>query len=351
MSTASETLLAPYQPFWEELAQLEADNAKLAFVYDSPEGEKEARSHIYSLRRRKGDVERVRKELKADALEYGRKVDSAAKEITARLDSMIEVHQAPLDELAAKEARRKEAITAALEALRGPRAELGELATSRQYTSAIIQLSDQDPTTEVFQERIAEAVDLRQAELAALRDLLSRALEREAQAEELARLRAEAEERARREAAERQERERKAREARIAQEAAERARREAELAAQREREAAERERKAAALREEQLRREAEHAKKEAERRVREAEEAARRKAEEEKAAEAKRKADEAHRVAIEAEIRRAILRVLYRFHSDVSDVSGLVSGLKEEVAESIASALVSGEIPHVTVRF
>jgi len=43
---------------------------------------RKATSTIRGLR---GDVEKRRKELKADALEYGKKVDSAAKEITARL--------------------------------------------------------------------------------------------------------------------------------------------------------------------------------------------------------------------------------------------------------------------------
>lgn len=338
----TDELLAPYQPHWRELAQLEADNAGLAFAYDTPEGEKEARSHIYSLRRKKGDVERVRKELKSHALEYGRKVDSAAREIADRLDKMIAVHQEPLDQIAEAERQRKAQIAEALDAYRVPRRELGELASSQQYTAAVIKISDKFPTNEEFQEQIAEAVAIRQAELVELRALLDLAMKREAEAEELERLRAEAEVRARREAAEREEQQRKEREARIAQEAAERARREAELAAQREREAAERERKAAALREEQLRLEAERAKQEAERRVREAEEAAQRKAEAAKAEEARRKADAEHRVSVQSAVRDGLVQVLLRLDGE-TDVA--------EIAATLTRALVDGEIPHVAVRF
>ena len=78
------------------------DLAGLAAVHD-------ARMEVKGLR---VDVEKKRKELKADALEYGRKVDGEAKRITALLEP-IEAHLEAEESIVVKEKERKAAEEAA----------------------------------------------------------------------------------------------------------------------------------------------------------------------------------------------------------------------------------------------
>src|SRR3954454_6832415 len=89
-STADDAL-AVYNPFRAELAEFKAQNATLIFDYESPKGNKEARSHVYKLRQSKAAVEKARKEEKAASLEYGRKVDAEAKTIMEEIEAMIAV--------------------------------------------------------------------------------------------------------------------------------------------------------------------------------------------------------------------------------------------------------------------
>jgi hypothetical protein len=64
--------LAQYEPIKAHIAKLLDRNGELVFDYSTPKGIREARSHIHDLRTTKGDVERTRVALKADALAYGR---------------------------------------------------------------------------------------------------------------------------------------------------------------------------------------------------------------------------------------------------------------------------------------
>jgi hypothetical protein len=99
--------LAQYAPIKAEIAKLLDRNAKLVFDYRTPVGMRDARSHIHELRGTKGDVERTRVALKADALAYGRRVDAVAKELTAAVDAAIAVHQKPIDEIEASAAAKR----------------------------------------------------------------------------------------------------------------------------------------------------------------------------------------------------------------------------------------------------
>lgn len=103
--------IASYSPFYAELEQLKADNENLVFQYHTPKGNKDARSHVYTLRKRKNDIERARKAEKADALAFGKRVDTEAKSIMLEYDGMIDIHQAPITELENVETARVEAHT------------------------------------------------------------------------------------------------------------------------------------------------------------------------------------------------------------------------------------------------
>lgn len=101
--------ITQYDPIRSEIESLKAKNAALVFQYDTPEGNRNARSHVHVLRRKKGRVDQIRKAAKADALEYGRRVDAIAKQLTSELDAMIDVHQKPLDEIEQREREAREA--------------------------------------------------------------------------------------------------------------------------------------------------------------------------------------------------------------------------------------------------
>jgi hypothetical protein len=103
------TEIAEYVPLRKDLAELKTLNAKLVFDYNDKLGNQNARSHIYKMRQKKADVERVRRAAKQSALEFGRKVDAVAAELTGELDAMIEIHQKPIDEIEAKAAAAKQA--------------------------------------------------------------------------------------------------------------------------------------------------------------------------------------------------------------------------------------------------
>lgn len=98
--------IVQYNDVRAEVNALKELNRNLAFAYETPDGNKNARSHIFKMRQKKADVERVRKAAKADALEYGRKVDAVAEELKDELEAMIAVHQKPINEIEEREARR-----------------------------------------------------------------------------------------------------------------------------------------------------------------------------------------------------------------------------------------------------
>lgn len=315
--------LAPYSALRADLEKIKAANEGLVFDYTKPKGLKAAKSHIFTLRKVKGDIERCRKAAKAEALEYGRKVDSAAKELVAEVETMIDVHEAPIRAIEEREAARKATHEAKLATLAMPE-ELPE------KSDAIKQVMDGIATTtidESWEEYEAPARKLRDQTLEALAAKYQSALAREAEAAELEKLR---KEQAAREQAER--------EAKIAAEAAEKAKREAEEAAKAE--AARKEAEARAALEAE-RRKSEAAAAEAERVKREAAEAeAARKAEEDrKAAEdAKRAANKKHREKVLKEAADAMLAVL----SHNPDELALME---------LANAIADGKIPHVTMKF
>jgi colicin import membrane protein len=91
-----------YSDFRKQLDGLKSSSNALVFDYASPKGNKEARSHVFSLRKVGASLEKARKEAKSAALEYGRLVDSKAKEIDAEITTLIDVHDKPLREIEAK---------------------------------------------------------------------------------------------------------------------------------------------------------------------------------------------------------------------------------------------------------
>jgi hypothetical protein len=362
--TTVESAVAEYRPFYAQLVELEQKNTALAFDYESPKGNKEARSHVYALRQTKGALERTRKEAKEESLRIGRAIDAEAKEINARIEAMITVHQSALDAIEQREKDRVAALTTRLHEL----AMTGAAAiTTVDIASAIAGL---EPVVigDDWQEYKTKALEAKDGALRTLRARHAERVEHEAREAELALLRAEAEARAQKEREEaiaraavekaQAEAARKAEEGRAA---AARAIAEAEARAKAEREAAERrelELKLAAEAAERRRVEAEQRaeqeridaaaraererKEAAERAIRDAAEAVKREQERvaaaaalEAAEQAKREANKAHK----ARINRAALAAL---------VEG---GLSEECAKQCVTLIASGKVPAVSIAY
>lgn len=326
-----------FSEFKSQLAKLKDDNSKAVFDYESPRGNKEARSHIYTLRQTKGALEKARKEAKDAALKYGRLVDSSAKEIKEELDAMIEVHEAPLREIEEREAARVKAINDRIESMNRHR-EFDPETTAAELAEvlALVESFALDESLEEFKESAAVAKDSAITEIKA--KLAARQKYEDEQAE-LARLRKEQEERAQKE-----------KEDAIAREAVEKAKQEAAEAEEKKRivaECAEQEKehqrqeeaREQELQMERIRRE----KVEAEKRAIEAERIAKEKAEREQAEklEAERK---------ESERREANKR----HHAKINNqaVSGLVkAGLSEQDAKTAVEAIARKQVPNVSISY
>ncbi len=384
---AETTQVAGYKQFYTDLVKLEKDNAAVVFDYASKKGEKEARSHIFSLRKSKGALERVRKEAKAESLRIGRAIDSEAESIEARIEAMIEVHQKPLDEMAAREKTRVDSLNARMAAFPGAVCNTVEEAKAEIDRVTAIEVGPD------WQEFMADATQEKAHTLEGLNLRMAELVKRDEEAAELARLRAEAEarakadhesaiakaaaEKAQREAEEKAAAEKAKVQAALDAAKAEAARKEAEavkaaeqakaealskeqaaaLAIQQEREKAEQEKQAAARREAELKLAAEMAEKRRQQEAAEAERqrvAAIQRAEEEKqraikaeqdrvAAEAKRVADEAaareRNKAHKAKINREALESLF------------AGGLTEEQAKLAVTLIAQGKVANVRIEY
>jgi len=206
--------ITAYNPFRAKIAEMQEVNAKTVFQYNTPKGNKDARSYVFDLRKSKAAVEKVRVAEKAASLEYGRKVDSEAKDIIALIEKMIEVHQTPLDAIEAKEKARVAAIQSSIDFLKKFQECAGHSSEEIRNALEILNNIDVDASYEEFQ---IEAEKQKALALQNQQDELVVAEKREAEAAELERLRKEA-----------AEREKKEREDKIAQDAADTAKKQAE---------------------------------------------------------------------------------------------------------------------------
>jgi len=338
------TGIAVYNEFVAQLAELRQLNSEVVFDYATPKGNKEARSHVYKLRQTKAAVDKARKVEKQASLDYGKRVDSEAKAIVGEIESMIAIHQAPLDEIEQREKDRVAALQERLNELRN--ASITEGFNAAQIETVIDQV-ELMPIDTSYAEFTGEAATIKDETLRQLREKYKAQAQHEAEQAELARLRKEAEERAQKE-----------REERIAREAAEQAKAEAEAKAKQEADAiaqaqaaekAEAERKAreaqaAADRKElELKLQSETAqreKQEAERRAEQAEAEARRKVEEEKARDiaeaAEREADKNHKKKI---------------NNDALDALITNAGLDSKQARNVVEAIARGTIPAIQIYY
>lgn len=99
MPDKTENILMPFDELKATLAEAKEKNDTLVFNYTDPQGNKDARSHVASLRKIKAQITKVHKIVKADVLETGRAIDAKKNEYLTEIEAMIEVHAAPIKEI------------------------------------------------------------------------------------------------------------------------------------------------------------------------------------------------------------------------------------------------------------
>ena len=297
-----------------EIAIYKEENASLVFDYETPEGEKAARSHVYKLRQGKAKVEIIRKKTKADAMAECKAIDAEGKIYVADFNEMIDHHMMPIQNL---EDRRQAEIDARLAA----------------------EQAEKDRIEKARLDAIAEHEELlarKEAEFKAQAEAAAKA-----EQEKLARFKAEEDriirEREILEADKLAEAEAKRRE--------EEAKRRAEIDKKEAFALAEREKQAA------IEAEREKARKEADAKAKaEAERVAAENTEKERVAaiDQKRQADESHRTRIEEEIFTAIWTTLDELnpHTALGDGKSNV-----DIANLIVSRIKENVIPNLTITY
>lgn len=340
----TRTAIAEYTATEAALADLRAKYE--AVVYDVTDAKtmklaKEARAEIKGYR---VALEKCRVEIKAPALERCRAIDADAKRITADLLALEE----PIDaQIKAEETRKEREKAAAEEAERqrvaaiNARFDAIKALPSRAANAAVVvvealiaEAEAIDPAT--FPDELQAAAQYEQRlAIAGLRAELDKAVQREAEAAELQRLRAAAAEvEAERQRLAEAERQRVADEAARAKAAediarAEQATREAQEAARLAAEQAERDRAEA---------------------VKEAEARATREAEARAAQQ--RAAEQAAESARLAEAERKAANVAHRRKINAAALAALVTaGLTEENAKAAIVAIAGGKIPNVSINY
>ena len=289
-------------------------------------GRKAVASMAYRVARAKTYLDDAGKRVADQQKEIPKKIDATRKRIRDTLDAWRDEVRAPLDQWEAAEAARIEAHKERLETFRIWETQTAGI--SSDTLRSALTTAQGIAIDNSWEEFVSEAALAKDRAIASMRAALVAVEKREAEADELARLRAEA-------AA----REQKDREEKIAREATERAQRDAEAkavaAARAAEDATRREREASERRELELKLAAEQA----ERRAAEAETKAKRDAEAKAAAEAAetacREADKAHR----GKVNRAALDAL------------VAAGIGEEPARRVIELIATKQVPHVSINY
>lgn len=188
------TQIAEYSPTTFALAELRQKYENAVFDTATPAGLAKAVAARRELREVRVNLEKLRKELKAPALERSRLIDAEAKTLTAQIEDM----EIPIDaQIKAEEARkaaekadRERLEREKLEALQRRVAEIREIAvkcsgkSSEIIAGYIFKLKSLEPGAD-FENLQADAHAAKAETLATLEDMQVSALAQEAEAERL----------------------------------------------------------------------------------------------------------------------------------------------------------------------
>lgn len=216
--------IAEYSPVEAGLADLRRKYLGVVFDVSTGKGMDTAKKARLEIREPRYEVEKIRKNLKAPALEYAKRIDTEAARITAELIAL----EHPIDAVIGAEEKRKEAEKA--ERIRIEKARIdgiqAKITAIKEAPLKAIGMPSRGVITEIYhieypeisddyQEFLSQAEAARKEALISLREILAIAQENEfaqakiqAEREELVRLRAEQAERERVEQAAKRETER-----------------------------------------------------------------------------------------------------------------------------------------------
>lgn len=295
------------------------------------------KSLAYKVARTKTALDEAGKGLNETARKQIDAVDESRRNIRAALDALRDRARKPLDDWEAAEARRKDEVAEKLRFITNVVMLCSAADASSSYIDAeLIALNKMEFDADIFGDDLGIAVAKKTSAMSTLGELYRRAVKAEADAAELAKLRAEQQEREAQEFA-RAEEKRLADEAEAARKADEdrakaaEEKRLADIKAAEDRAAKEASDKVAAAAQAKI--DAANAETARLKKIEDDRIAAEKQAADEQAA---READRAHRGKLMGEAKTAIMA-----HS----------GATEEVAKKIVLAIVAGEIPNVTLRF
>lgn len=185
-------VIVKYSKTEAELAYLRAKYSGVVFDLTTTKGDKEARAARLEFVTLRTSLEKKRKEFKAPALAFGKKIDSEAERVTAeivKLESFIDQQiKADEDRRAAEkaerdriEAARVQAIQDKITAIRGFVAKCQDISAER-IANGIELVSKVDTGAHVFFEFADQAQAAKDETVKAMRDMLEAAKVREAEA-------------------------------------------------------------------------------------------------------------------------------------------------------------------------
>ena len=314
--------------------RVKEETDKLAPDTSTQKGRDEIRSMAARVTRAKAAIDKARLDLTKEWRDNVTKANAAGNVIKERMEALADEVRKPLTDWEEREKTRVRECRQQIEWFKGAtRRDVNETAAQLRSALEYIRTITIDPRE--YQDMEEEAHEARDAAIAYVENAITVAEQRERDAAELAKLRAEQAERDRiaaQQAEEAAAAERHAAAERAEAERIEQARKDA--AAQAEREAA------AAAKREQDARDAAHAEELAkERRQREELEAQERarvaEANRVAAEQARREANQRHRTAVKTAAKKAIVK----------------HGVDEETAAKIVLAIIAGEVPNVTLTF
>ena len=186
-----DTVVVQYSKTEAALSDLRGKYKGVAYDLTTTKGDKEARAARLELITLRTSLEKKRKEFKAPALEFGKKIDSEAARITIEileLENPID-QQIKADEFrrAAEKAERERIEAARVQALRDKIAAIWALVdkchgiSSERIAKGIAQVEQIDTSPVVFAEYSNDAERTRAETLKAMRGMHEKAIEREAE--------------------------------------------------------------------------------------------------------------------------------------------------------------------------
>jgi hypothetical protein len=186
-----DTVVVQYSKTEAALSDLRGKYKGVAYDLTTTKGDKEARAARLELITLRTSLEKKRKEFKAPALEFGKKIDSEAARITIEileLENPID-QQIKADEFrrAAEKAERDRIEAARVQALRDKIAAIWALVdkchgiSAERIAKGIAQVEQIDTSPVVFAEYSNDAERTRAETLKAMRGMHEKAIEREAE--------------------------------------------------------------------------------------------------------------------------------------------------------------------------